>query len=196
MSYFKLPFLACLFLSVAVFSGTVMADEITYETTVIASGTLGGASYTDQLVTITGVGDTEDVETNGPVHTLFSGLVTTVEIDGLGTAEFTDAIQAVSNNNSELGGFGNTSNSTGLFFVDNEIFETYDLRSEVGPVSGTAIPVFGVPHQTTAGAFRINTVSGSATFAASVKTVPEPSSAIFLGALGVFAIGRKRQKRS
>ena len=189
----KLNVLPCLgvFLLILCLPVSVSADMVTIETTVVASGSLGGSSYTNELVTITGVGDTDDITSDGTVHLLSFGLQTTVEIDGLGSGLFTDSVQAVVNNNSELAGFGNSSIATGLLFVNAPIFETYDLLSGLGPVSGEAIPVFGIGHETDAGAFRINSVFGDATFSVQIDNVPEPSSSLAIVAVGFLTLIRR-----
>lgn len=179
------------FVFASLFSATSSADTISVVVNAFGSGSLGQNSFENRLFTITGVGDIDNVRTNGSVHTLLIGFETTIEIDGFDSAQFTDTIQAVTNNNSELGGFGNTSESVGLLFVSNEAFETFDLRSSLREVTGEGIPVFGVPHQTDAGAFRINSLSGLATFSATVESVPEPcSTMLFVVVSGLCAVRR------
>ena len=169
------------------------ADEIVYQVSAVASGSLGGSSFNNQLVTISGVGDTEDVQMDGGVNFLLQGFVASVEIDGLGSATFTDAIQAVSNNNTDLGGFGNNSNNTALFFVFNSAFEDYDLTTELAPVSGTAV-ISVNSHQTDAGSFVISNVAGMATFEASLTAIPEPSTiSVLFGAALVPLLRRRRE---
>ena len=170
----------------------INADEINYVVSTNASGSLGGVQFTDQLVTISAVGDTDNVQTNGDVNFLLTDIFVTVAIDGLGSAVFVDAIQAVSNNNSELAGFGNTSNSTGLIFVNDPVFETYDLRSEIGPITATAF-INAATHVTDAGNLFLfgETVIGS--YEASITAVPEPSSTFALAML-MTAVGCRRRK--
>lgn len=144
------------------------ADTIVIEVSAIASGSLGNQNFTAEMITITGTGDTDDVFVEGSSNLLLEGLEVTVAIDGIGSAVFTDAIQAVSNNNSELGGFGNTSNNNGLILVFNEAFENYDLLSGLEPVAGFGVIVIGIPHETDVGSFRLFEIMGNATYSSSV----------------------------
>ena len=181
-----------LVLSVAVLP-ICSADEIRFEVETTASGSLGGMDFDNQLVTISGVGDIDDVMTNGSVNFLLQDFTAMVEIDGLGSAVFVDAVQAVSNNNSQLAGFGNTTTDQGLFFVSNSIFADYDLRREVGPVTGNAIVNFFTPHVTTSGNLLFSSSAPIATFEATVSAIPEPHAVaiIVLSGCGL-AIRRRR----
>lgn len=168
---------------VAFFGDPAAAQQITIEASTFASVRLGSTTYTDRQVTITGIGDVSNVQNNGNVHLLLTDLVTFVEIEGVEPVMFTDAIQAVVNNNSDLGGFGNTSIGNGLLFIFNSELATYDMTTTFGPVFGTPIPVFGVPHQTTDGAFRIDAVSASGSFTVTVNegSAPPASYIVFRG---------------
>ncbi|MEM9412473.1 MAG: dockerin type I domain-containing protein [Planctomycetota bacterium] len=144
------------------------ADEIMIEVSAIATGSIGASDFTNAAMTITGVGDTQNVVLQGNSNLLLDDLVVTVEIEGVASAVFTDAIQAVSNNTSDLGGFGNTSNEFGLLFIFNDAFAKYDLTTDLDPVSGFGVIVIGVPHQTTMGSLRLFGISGDATFRSTV----------------------------
>ncbi len=169
----------------------LFSDQVTFEVTTVGTGSLGNLDFTNELVTIRGVGDTDNVDMNGSVNLLLQDLDVYVDIEGLDTAMFTDAIQAISNNNSNLGGFGNTSNNFGLLFVNNPAFAAYDLTTDLGPISGSANIVNGVGHETDAGSFRLFGTNGSATFQATV--VPEPATGCLL-AMGWIAASLKRRR--
>ena len=164
-SVFALLPIICLLISPFFASG----DELTIEVSLVATGSLGNINFTNEMVTITGIGDTENVMVNGDVNLLLDGLEVTVDIANVGTAVFTDAIQAVSNNNSDLGGFGNTSNQFGLILVFNDAFSSYNLLTDLPPVSGFGVIVIGVAHQTDQGSFRFFDVTGDGTISATVS---------------------------
>ena len=185
-------FLSCL-LVCGLFGSLVSADEITYELNTVASGSLGGVQFTNQGLTIRAVGDTDNVTTSGSLNLLNVDVLVSVEIVGLGSAEFTDAVQVVSNNNSDLGGFGNTSTSSGLIFINATEFETYDLRSEIGPVSGTAI-INGGTHGTDGGNLFLISSTTTGTFEARFSAIPEPGSAVVF-VLMTSAAAMRRQNR-
>lgn len=164
----KLNLMTCL-IFLLVSPSNLLAETITIEVRTVATGSLGTANFTNAMVTITGVGDTANVVANGSVNLLLEGIEVSVDVEGVGSAVFTDAVQAISNNNSELGGFGNTSNSFGLITVFNPAFSEYDLLTDLEPVSGFGVIVIGIPHQTTAGSLRLFSVLGdNATYTASV----------------------------
>jgi len=66
-------------------SSPALADGVTYTETDVASGSLGGASFSDALVTITLLGDTS-TSTTGIFGALEVFGPTTVTVDGIGTA--------------------------------------------------------------------------------------------------------------
>lgn len=168
------------------------ADPITIEISSLASGSVGGSQFSNSLVTFVGVGDTNNVEQNGALSNLIVDFSVTFEVEGLGSGQFTDSIQAVSNSNSELGGLGNTTNEFGLVFIFDSAFENYDLQSDLGPVSGPAVFVFNVPHATTLGDLRISAgVTG--TYTATVSGVPEPSAVLVFVSFGSILTFRRRR---
>jgi hypothetical protein len=85
---------AALFCSVTQVQGSL----ITYSLSATATGTLGGAPFTNALVTVTLTGNTSNV-VDGPApfnNYLVDSGAATVSIAGLGTATFTDSIEIVS----------------------------------------------------------------------------------------------------
>ena len=144
------------------------ADTVTIELTAVATGSLADQNFTNAPITITGIGDTDNVMVEGSANLLLEGLEVSVDIEGVGSAVFTDEMQAVSNNNSDLGGFGNTSTEFGLLLIFNDAFAEYDLTTGLDPVSGFGVIVIGVPHATTAGNLRLFDILGNATYSATV----------------------------
>src|SRR5215469_6425811 len=123
----------------------VQAVPIIYTLSSTASGTLGGASFTNAAVVITLTGDTANV-TPGPApytDTLVNFGSATVTIAGVGTATFTDQI-AILSTLTDTSLFGvpavlivdNTTN-TGLLLQTGSVYTTYNLKSSLGPISGT-----------------------------------------------------------
>lgn len=155
----------CLLLSPNVLCSQIIGIEASG----VANGSLGDTNFTNANFTMFGSGDVNNVFTSGSSNLLLDGFEVSIEIEGAGFVVFTDAIQAVSNNNSDLGGFGNTSAGFGLLLVANEAFETYDLLSDLEPVSGAGVIVNGVPHQTTGGNLRFFDIIGDVTISAAVK---------------------------
>jgi large repetitive protein len=169
--------LAALFCSFA----QVQAAPVSYSLTTTASGTLGGTSFTNAQVTVTLTGDTANVQ---PVPAPYADALensgnATVNVAGFPTATFTDPIVIISTLNDTASPFGgpavlilDNTTGTGILFQTGSIFSTYDLRSSLGPLSGTGgvasgshmTPIF----PTTAGNFTwaIGQPSGTSTFTA------------------------------
>jgi hypothetical protein len=187
----------------------VQADPITYSLTTDASGTLGGSSFTDALVTVTLTGDTANV-VPGPVpytDTAVNSGSAEVSVSGLGTGTFTDPIVILSTlNDATLTTFFGSptvlildnASGTGILLQTGAIFSTYGLQGPLGPISGTGgvasgshiTPVF----PTTAGdlTWAIGQPLGTSTFTAVTTAVPEPGAWLLLSSVlaAVLAVRR------
>ncbi len=122
------------------------AAPITYTLTTTATGTLGAKSFTNAVVTVTLTGDTSNVTAGPAPYTdvwVNSGAAT-VSVVGIGTGTFTDSIQIICtlNDAAALGVaqavliLDNTT-GTGILAQTGSAFSSYDLRSPLGPLSGT-----------------------------------------------------------
>ena len=187
----------------------VHADPITYTISSDVSGTLGGMSFTDVLVTITLIGDTANV-VPGPVP--FTDVVentgtATVNVSGIGTATFTDSVGIV-DTLADTSIFGvpavlflDITTGTGLMLETGSTFTTYGLTSSIGPISdpgGVAsgsqmTPVFATSDGDLT--WTVGQSLGTATFTATAT--PEPSNVIVIVgiALGIAFAGRSVARR-
>ena len=177
---------------------TAQATPITYIISAVGSGSLGGNSFSDVSFTITAAADTSQIFTNSPGILQVPDLSATISISGLGTATFNGTTNFVNQNEGGIGITGGSSSARGpgadILALENDAFDTYDLSSSIGPFSGSADYNPGFDFGTTAGNFVLNSVPGdTATFQATLQTVPEPAtiSLVGLGALAL-AIRRKR----
>jgi hypothetical protein len=84
-----------------------------------------------------------------------------------------------------------------IFFTDNSAFATYTLTTAIGPLSGLSVvdnPGFAYP--TNMGNLVLTSLSGSATYAATISTVPEPVTFILVGTGLALIIVRKQRGRT
>ena len=165
---------AALFAVGTLVAGTVNAASLSFVESTSASGSLDGASFTNALVTFSGMGSTNDITTVSPGIYAIVGIPVTVSVAGVGSDTFTDALELVSNQPSNDIGIGDYTVDQAILFgsVSNA---GYDLSISFGPVSGPAIINSGESFGTTAGSFDL-TSAGTTTYQATVSPAPEPSS--------------------
>jgi hypothetical protein len=177
-------------------SSPALADSATYTETDVASGSLGGAPFSDALVTITLLGDTS-TSTIGILGELEVFGPATVAVEGIGTASFTDSLAVFDNPTG--GAAGILDSSLGLFGLDvldtiDPTFGTYDLTTDVGPITGLSLFNADNGFATTDGSFVLTSESGTSTFSATTA-VPEPSS-LFLVGMGLSGLFLARRKKA
>lgn len=191
----KLRMLSLLILAQVLSGLHAKADTITYTETATATGSLGGTPFTSATVTLAGTGNTANI--TSPLSGVFAlVLPVSVQISGIGTFSFTDAVQVVDNGAGPLAGFGDNSNNSGIFFDEAAPFSSYNLASSIGPISGTSIFNFGESFGTAGGSLILSSVSSDSFRAVDTSTtslVPEPSSFALLctGIFGFAGLARR-----
>jgi hypothetical protein len=191
-----------------------LASLITYTEQVMATGVLDGASFgtstSPVAVTLTMTADPTAVQTmiiSPTVTHIFNiGTSLTVNVAGVGSDTFANQTQAAVNQStssvSSNAGFGDNGVGKGILLTQNTSFLSYDLATDIGPVFGTAVinPGQSFPTDAPMGSFILKTVSGNASFTATVSPVPVPAVppaaslallVVGLGALGLIEFRRK-----
>jgi hypothetical protein len=175
------------------------ASPIIYIEQFVGSGSLGGTSFTNALVTITLDGDTATVTGSpGGFEQEFGSAF--VVVSGSPVAEFTDpSMDAFDNPSVPAAGISDVTKNLLIMDTINTAFLTYDFRSPIGPVTGPANFNSGAVFPTTAGDFFITSVAeGTSRFSAKfpASPVPEPAT-IALTACGLAGAAiRRRRSRS
>ena len=162
------------------------AGPITFTETQIGIGSLGGTPFNNVLVTIVLTTDTSTI--TGGSGVFFDIGPATVTVAGLGTATFTDTMEAVVSQGCPCAGISDETTDRAVMFDTNSAFSTYDLSTAIGPLLGESSGNSGLGFSTSMGAFilssSLNNEDHPATFTATtVGSVPEP------GTLGLLAAG-------
>jgi hypothetical protein len=196
------------------------ADPIVYTETGLASGLIGGTSFTNALVTITLTGDTSNI---GPAtlplcaSCLMNPGNSTVSIAGIGLATVTDKTAVLSTVTATSFGadypllpyvvigvfdlFPALDDIIGMGFQGNGALLGFDLKSSIGPIAGSPGGIGYDPCcviHTSRGnlSFASNFAStGVGTFTATLAPVPEPETYVLMMAgLGVVGLMARRRR--
>ena len=193
------PVVAVVILLIGITGGSTsaMAGSITYTESDTASGTLGTASFTNALVTISFSGNTSTVSQTSLGFWENDTGTTTVTIAGIGTETFTDAMFAFDNQGAIAAGIGDNS-CTGcrgsVMDTFNLAFGSYDLMSAIGPLSGGVFIRPDLSYGTNSGLLNFSSAGATSTFTATTTAVPEPACLMLLGSgvLGLAGVVRRK----
>ena len=121
---------------------TAQATPITYTISAVGSGSFGGNAFNNVAFTITATADTSQIYTYSPGILLVPDLSATISVSGLPTATFNGTTNFVNQNEGGIGITGGSSSAHGpgadILAAGNIAFDTYDLSTSIGPLSGEA----------------------------------------------------------
>jgi hypothetical protein len=184
-----------------------LAFPITYTESVTASGSLNGTSFSGALVTLT-MSNVNTSTVNNPSSGFFTNAGSvSVTVAGVGSGIFTDSIVVFSNFSvaTPIVGFEDTSfpnprpppSTLSLDILTNasSSFAGYDLKSFIGPISGTAGIASDEPFSTTGGPFILSNFTDNAIFTAVPAPEPSPLSSLALLGVAIAGLGAIRRRK-
>jgi hypothetical protein len=192
--------LACGTVLLSILSLTAHASPITITETLTASGFLG-SSFSNQTVTLTGIGDTSNVTLFVPGIYILNLSSATVQVGAGPVATFTGGIYAFDNQSSSATGLTQVVPPLGdiVDTVGVPGFATYALNSSITGTGSTTIDPLDL-FPTSAGNFDLTSFGSNTTFTATVSpsATPEPSSLALLatGILGIAETARRKNRAS
>jgi hypothetical protein len=177
-------------------AGHAEATAIEYSEEATAVGMFGGIPFSDADVHITYFGDTSTVKMIAPgyyVNDPGPGKVMLTVEGFAGVFLFTDDIAVYDKGLGVCGVVGcarfGILGGPIVLGTGDHAFDTYDLKSAIGPITNFSDADEGVPFGTTGGPFVITFIeSGDSTFTAT-EEVPEPATLCLLG-VGAIAAWR------
>jgi len=181
------------------------ASPVTYTEFATVTGTLAGTSFpANEVITLTATGDTTNVTNNGGGSFLNfnvpASFTLSIPVNGVGSGTFTNAFAVVDEQSIPLPrvDFGDPTVQAQILDTQNTAFASYDLKTSIGPITGSSVGSRGTSFPTSAGGL-ILTSSGNATFTAVVTpAVPLPSALpLFASALvGLVLLGWRRKRKA
>lgn len=165
------------------------ADPVTYTLTGSFTGSLGSVSFTNDPGTFTFIGDTSGITSLGAGYYVDDAGISTITLDGLGTATFLSSTFGAESNE-DGAGFLDLANGFGLGIYDPAL-GAYALTANFNDSAYFAegLPAsFGTTEATSLGDLSITAGDDSgpittfnASLSATTTVTPEPSSVLLLG---------------
>ncbi len=152
-------------------AGQAMAEPVTYSVSVVATGSLGGKSFSNALVIITFTGDTANVILDEYGNWTNTTGTTTVSVEGFPLATFTEPIVFSASSGGKPPSVGVVSTAlprSSIIDVFSAELAGYDLKSAIGPISGGTFYNMEYCDSTTLGCLNFQSVVDPATFSAIV----------------------------
>ena len=179
-----------------IFAGIAFAAPVSYIEQGTYTGTFGGTTFTNALVTFIFTGDTANIVNVAPGQYHNVAGLTTVSVAGIaGTGTFPNSVGPYITQSVRYGLISDLTAYLAIAFVQSNALGSYALDTSLASVSGPSfVANIGHPFATTLGALTLNSTAGNGTFSAVVSSAtPEPFSGALAGTgLAIICAYRRR----
>jgi hypothetical protein len=174
------------------FAGLADAAPITYLYRGVGSGDIGAASFVDASFVITALADTNNIGSWCCSSLQNTHLSTTLQITGLGSFVITTPSHTWWSPG--VLGLGKNLSSNWMTFIDSA-FDSYDLATDFGPVSGPPYHVAQFQSvDTSGGTLRFTSIPTASFQAITGSTVPDAGSSLLLLGVGLAGLRAWRMR--
>ncbi len=173
-----------------------IAAPVAYELQGMATGTIGGSSFSNDSFTLIGTGDTSGSVSDGFGNSYNNLYSLVLSLNGFGTASASDPMQFFSSQSGTVAGFTDLTLGSDVFDVSGPALATYDGVSGLSPTSVSSFFLFGFP--TTQGTANIAGATNLTFFVSGApSSIPEPGTLSLTGlAFAAASIGYARKRRT
>jgi len=176
-------------------SAGTFASTIIFTQSATGSGTIGAESFDNAAFTVTAIGDTDNITTDGYLF-FIDHASAAINIDGLGMFEIATPTRTFVNQDTQGAGFSRAGwSGADLFYAPYDAaFGAWEMLTSVGPITGAGalLQWSFEPVITDAGVLYFQTSEPQTTFQASVVPLPPALYFFVSGLLGLAGLYRRK----